>query len=92
MRANHLPSGGVINLRVVAEDGQRVIEVADSGVGMNPEVQARVFEPFLTTKGEGGTGLGLAMVFGIVAEHGGHIDVRSAPRVGTTVRITFPLV
>jgi signal transduction histidine kinase len=86
-----LPTGGTIGVRVVAEDGQGIVEVSDSGVGMSAEVQARVFEPFFTTKGEGGSGLGLAMVFGIVEQHGGTITVRSAPGDGTTFRLTFPL-
>ena len=86
-----LPMGGQIHLRVTVEDGQGVVEVVDSGVGMSAEVQARVFEPFFTTKGESGSGLGLAMVFGIVEQHGGHIEVRSAPGEGTSFRITFPL-
>jgi CheY-like chemotaxis protein len=86
-----LPSGGTIRLRVLAEDGQGIIEVVDSGVGMTAEDQARVFEPFFTTKGESGTGLGLSMVFGIVEQHRGHIEVRSAPGQGATFRMKFPL-
>ncbi|MGI9148981.1 MAG: ATP-binding protein, partial [Chloroflexota bacterium] len=86
-----LPTGGTIQLRVAAEDGQGVVEVTDSGVGMSDEVQAHVFEPFFTTKGDNGTGLGLAMVFGIVKRHGGHVEVRSGHGAGTTVRIRLPL-
>jgi len=73
------------------DDGLLVVEVADTGVGIAPEDVAKIYDPFFTTKGVGrGTGLGLAVTYGIVQEHDGHISVSSAPGRGTTFRITLP--
>lgn len=68
-----------------------VITVRDTGAGMSPEVQALAFEPFFTTKSVGqGPGLGLPSVYGIVKQHGGYIELESAPGAGTAVRLYFP--
>jgi signal transduction histidine kinase len=76
-----------------AEDGTRVrLAISDNGPGMSEEVKRRVFDPFFTTKQRsGGTGLGLAVTYGIVREHGGRVEVESALNEGTTFTYSFPL-
>jgi hypothetical protein len=88
-----IPDSGRITLRTAAreEDGELTIEVVDDGIGIAPENVARIYDPFFTTKGVGrGTGLGLAVSYGIVQEHSGHISVESAPGRGTTFRVSLP--
>lgn len=87
-----LPDGGLITIRAArGEDGTLSVTVADTGIGIAPENVARIYDPFFTTKGVGrGTGLGLAVTYGIVQEHSGHISVESTPGRGTAFRITLP--
>jgi PAS domain S-box-containing protein len=90
-----MPGGGTVTVRsrpVAQPDraGSRVaLEVVDSGIGMDEQARAHCLEPFFTTKGERGTGLGLAMVYGTVQRHGGEIEIESKPGQGTTVRLLF---
>src|SRR6202044_1748202 len=67
------------------------VEVVDSGVGMSEETRRRCLEPFFTTKGERGTGLGLAMVYGMIQRHSAELEVDSAAGSGTTIRLIFPV-
>jgi signal transduction histidine kinase len=73
-------------------EGDVMIKISDTGVGMSEEVKAHIFEPFFTTKSEGkGVGLGLSVVYGIVQGHHGSIDVISAMGKGTTFILTLPV-
>lgn len=86
-----MPAGGTLTLRTArVGDRAAAIEVGDTGVGMNESVRRRIFEPLFTTKGAGGTGMGLTMSQGIVQEHNGRIDIESEPGRGTLFRLVFP--
>jgi signal transduction histidine kinase len=98
--ADAMPEGGTLTLRTklaaTATDSpeasvlQRVdVEVTDTGVGMDENTRRRCLEPFFTTKGERGTGLGLAMVYGVVQRHSAGIEIESTVGTGTTARLSF---
>ncbi|MDT4968453.1 MAG: hypothetical protein QOJ64_3190 [Acidobacteriota bacterium] len=88
-----MAEGGRLTLRGRKENGNVLIEVCDTGIGIAPENLTKIFDPFFTTKEIGrGTGLGLAVCYGIVAEHGGRLDVQSGVGTGTTFTISLPAV
>lgn len=83
---------GRITVRTQHTGGAIIVDIADTGHGIAPDVLKRVFDPFFTTRDVGqGTGLGLTVSRDIVLAHGGRIDVRSAPGAGTTFTIRLPV-
>lgn len=87
-----MPDGGTLTFRVASKGNRILIEVADTGAGIPQENMPKIFEPFFTTKDVGkGTGLGLAVCYGIISEHNGRISVRSNLGKGTTFSILLPV-
>jgi PAS domain S-box-containing protein len=88
-----MPDGGALRVRtaLTPDRGAVQVEVIDAGIGMDEETRRRCLEPFFTTKGERGTGLGLAMVYGAVQRHSADIEIESAVGKGTTVRLSFSI-
>ena len=82
-----MPDGGTLAIRSSLDDGHIVVEVADTGSGMTDEVRRRCLEPFFSTKGDDGSGMGLA----IMQQHQGTIDIESEPGKGTTIEMRIPL-
>jgi two-component system NtrC family sensor kinase len=86
-----MPDGGVLAISARETGGQILVEISDTGVGIPAKNITKIFEPFFTTKEVGrGTGLGLAVCYGILTEHGGSLDVQSTVGAGTTFTITLP--
>lgn len=87
-----MPRGGELTLSTECEDSTLHVEVTDNGVGISPEHLNKIFDPFFTTKSTSrGTGLGLAVTYGLIREHSGKIQVESVVGRGTTFRLEFPL-
>jgi len=86
-----MPSGGEIRMSSQETNRRVVLTIADNGTGMTPDVKSRLFDPFFTTKGKNGTGMGMAVSFGIIRRHNGSIDVESEPGRGATFRISLPV-
>ena len=87
-----MPSGGEVRVSTQETRDCVGIHITDTGTGMGPEVKQRLFDPFFTTKGKAGTGMGLAVSFGIIRRHEGSIEVDSEVGRGTTFKISLPKV
>ncbi len=86
-----MPQGGTLTLATREVDGQIEISVGDTGTGMSDDVRPRIFNPFFTTKGKTGMGLGLAVSYGIIRRHEGTVEVESQVGQGSTFRICLPM-
>ncbi len=89
--AESIRERGTITIRSFVRDRSVILQVADNGIGMTPEIRERCLEPFFSTKEQHGTGLGLGVAYGIVRRHNAEIHIDSAPGKGTAVTITLPI-
>jgi PAS domain S-box-containing protein len=88
-----MPNGGILTISAQEEEKNLIVRVSDTGMGISPENITKIYDPFFTTKEVGrGTGLGLAVSYGIIQEHAGHIFAESEPEKGTTFTIKLPTV
>ncbi len=85
-----MPKGGTLTMRAGVKNLGLILDVIDTGIGMDEETRLHCLEPFYTKKGERGTGLGLAMVYGVMQRHEGEIEIESEPGKGATFRLIFP--
>jgi DNA-binding response OmpR family regulator len=86
-----MSGGGTLEVRTSGQEARVRLEVSDTGMGMDEETRQRCLEPFFTTKGERGTGLGLAMVYGMAQRHRAELQIDSQKGHGTTMRLLFPI-
>jgi signal transduction histidine kinase len=86
-----MPRGGLLTISARLSEGQAVVGVIDTGVGMTEEIREKIFEPFFTHGKKNGNGLGMAIAARIMESHGGRVEVESAPGEGTTIRLALPL-
>jgi signal transduction histidine kinase len=87
-----MPQGGTFTVRAFKADQTLKVEVSDTGVGMDPAIQRKIFDPFFSYSDEGGTGLGMSIVKSVIEAHNGTLFVTSKPKGGTTFRVTLPLI
>ena len=87
-----MPEGGKVWAKAKLHEGAVLVTISDSGIGMDDETAKRIFQPFFTTKGNEGTGLGLAVVSDIIKAHGGQVTVKSQLGEGTTFHLSFPKI
>jgi len=87
-----MPDGGVLTMSTSEQNGKVVISIQDTGTGMTEDVKTRIFDPFFSTKGSSGTGLGMSEVYGMIKRHDGEISVESEIGIGTKINLKFARV